>query len=42
MIMAISEHTVNDHIASAISRLQASNRTEAVMRALLTYQIDLS
>ncbi len=42
MIMSISEHTVNEHIASGIGKLRASNRTEAVMRALLTNQIDLS
>ncbi len=41
-IMAISEHTVNDYIASAMAKLNASNRTEAVLRALLTNQIDLS
>ncbi len=41
-IMTISEHTVNDYIASAVSKLEANNRTEAVMRALLTNQIDLS
>jgi DNA-binding CsgD family transcriptional regulator len=40
-IMKISEHTVNEHIASAMAKLKASNRTEAVMRALLTNQIDL-
>jgi len=42
LIMGISEHTVNDHIASAVSKLKASNRTEALLRALLTNQIDLS
>jgi LuxR family transcriptional regulator, quorum-sensing system regulator BjaR1 len=41
-IMSISEHTVNDHIANAVHKLEANNRTEAVMRALLTNQIDLS
>ncbi len=41
-IMSISEHTVNDYIASVMTKLQASNRTEAVLRALLTNQIDLS
>ena len=41
-IMAISEHTVNDYITSSITKLHASNRTEAVLRALLTNQIDLS
>lgn len=41
-IMSISEHTVNDHIASGVAKLSASNRTEAVLRALLTNQIDLS
>jgi LuxR family quorum sensing-dependent transcriptional regulator len=40
-IMSISEHTVNDYIASAVDKLQASNRAEALMRALLTNQIDL-
>jgi LuxR family transcriptional regulator, quorum-sensing system regulator BjaR1 len=40
-IMAISEHTVNDYISSAVSKLNASNRTDAMMRALLTNQIDL-
>ncbi len=42
MIMRISEHTVNDYIASAVSKLKASNRTEALLRALLTNQIDLT
>jgi DNA-binding CsgD family transcriptional regulator len=42
MIMSISEHTVNDYIASAMNKLNASNRVEAVMRALLTNQIDLA
>lgn len=42
LIMGISEHTVNDHIASSVSKLKASNRTEALLRALLTNQIDLS
>jgi LuxR family quorum sensing-dependent transcriptional regulator len=42
LIMGISEHTVNDYIASAVHKLNASNRTEAVLRALLTNQIDLS
>ncbi len=41
-IMAISEHTVNDYIASVMTKLNASNRTDAVLRALLTNQIDLS
>jgi DNA-binding CsgD family transcriptional regulator len=41
-IMSISEHTVNDYIASVMGKLKASNRTEAVLRALLTNQIDLS
>jgi DNA-binding CsgD family transcriptional regulator len=42
VIMGISEHTVNEYIASGIAKLKASNRTEAVLRALLTNQIDLS
>jgi DNA-binding CsgD family transcriptional regulator len=42
LIMGISEHTVNDYIASAVSKLKASNRTEALLRALLTNQIDLT
>ncbi|MGL4438546.1 MAG: LuxR C-terminal-related transcriptional regulator [Bosea sp. (in: a-proteobacteria)] len=42
MILEISEHTVNDYIASGVAKLNASNRTEAVLRALLTNQIDLS
>jgi LuxR family transcriptional regulator, quorum-sensing system regulator BjaR1 len=41
-IMAISEHTVNDYITSCVTKLHASNRTEAVLRALLTNQMDLS
>jgi DNA-binding CsgD family transcriptional regulator len=41
-IMSLSEHTVNDYIASVMAKLKASNRTEAVLRALLTNQIDLS
>lgn len=41
-IMSISEHTVNDYIGSGIAKLNASNRTEAVLRALLTNQIDLT
>ena len=42
MIMGLSEHTVNDYIGSLVAKLHASNRTEAVLRALLTSQIDLS
>jgi DNA-binding CsgD family transcriptional regulator len=41
-ILSLSEHTVNEHIAGAVSKLQASNRTEAVMRAVLTDDIDLA
>jgi LuxR family transcriptional regulator, quorum-sensing system regulator BjaR1 len=41
-IMSISEHTVNDYIANVMTKLRASNRTEAVLRALLTNQIDLA
>jgi LuxR family transcriptional regulator, quorum-sensing system regulator BjaR1 len=41
MIMGISEHTVNDHIASTVTKLDASNRTDAVLRALLLDEIDL-
>lgn len=41
-IMSISEHTVNDYIASGVTKLNASNRTEALLRALLTNQIDLT
>jgi LuxR family transcriptional regulator, quorum-sensing system regulator BjaR1 len=41
-IMSISEHTVNDHITSCMVKMNASNRTEAVLRALLTNQLDLS
>jgi DNA-binding CsgD family transcriptional regulator len=41
-IMSLSEHTVNEYIASVVGKLNASNRTEAVLRALLTHQIDLS
>jgi DNA-binding CsgD family transcriptional regulator len=41
-IMGLSEHTVNEHIAGAVDKLQASNRTEAVMRAVLTDDIDLT
>ncbi|MGL4728977.1 MAG: autoinducer binding domain-containing protein [Bosea sp. (in: a-proteobacteria)] len=40
-IMGISEHTVNDHISSSVEKLNASNRTEAVIRAVLTDEIDL-
>lgn len=40
-IMGISEHTVNDHISSAIEKLQAGNRTDAVMRAYLLNEITL-
>jgi LuxR family transcriptional regulator, quorum-sensing system regulator BjaR1 len=39
VIMGISEHTVNDYIASAVAKLKAANRTEALLRALLTNQI---
>jgi LuxR family quorum sensing-dependent transcriptional regulator len=42
LIMAISEHTVNDYIASAVAKLKASNRTEALLRAFLTNQVDLT
>ncbi|MBX9646319.1 MAG: helix-turn-helix transcriptional regulator [Xanthobacteraceae bacterium] len=41
-VLGISEHTVNDHIESAIRKLRAKNRTEAVTIALLTHQIDLT
>lgn len=41
-IISISEHTVNDHIESAIRKLSAKNRTEAVAIALLTHQVDLT
>lgn len=41
-IMAISEHTVNHDITSCVTKLHASNRTEAVLRTLLTNQMDLS
>jgi LuxR family quorum sensing-dependent transcriptional regulator len=41
-IMGLSEHTVNEHIAGAVDKLQASNRTEAVMRAVLMDDIDLA
>jgi LuxR family transcriptional regulator, quorum-sensing system regulator BjaR1 len=40
-IMSLSEHTVNDHIAHAIHKLDASNRTDAVLRALLLDEIDI-
>jgi DNA-binding CsgD family transcriptional regulator len=39
-IMNLSEHTVNEHIATAVTKLKASNRTEAVARALLTGDIE--
>ena len=38
---ALSEHTVNDYITSSVTKLHAPNRTEAVLRALLTNQMDL-
>jgi LuxR family transcriptional regulator, quorum-sensing system regulator BjaR1 len=41
-IMGISEYTVNEHIASAVDKLNASNRTEAVMRAVLMDDIELN
>jgi LuxR family quorum sensing-dependent transcriptional regulator len=41
IIMALSEHTVNEHIANAVAKLNASNRTEAVLRALLLDEINL-
>jgi DNA-binding CsgD family transcriptional regulator len=41
-IMGLSEHTVNEHIAGAVDKLDASNRTEAVMRAVMTDDIDLA
>jgi len=33
-ILGISEHTVNLHVKSILSKLGASSRTEAVMLAL--------
>jgi DNA-binding CsgD family transcriptional regulator len=41
-ILAISEHTVNEYIASAIHKLNVANRTEAVAHALLTNQVALA
>lgn len=41
-ILAISEHTVNEYIASAIQKLNVANRTEAVAHALLTNQVTLA
>jgi LuxR family transcriptional regulator, quorum-sensing system regulator BjaR1 len=40
-IMDISEHTVNDHITSAVGKLQASNRTDAVIRAVMLDDLSL-
>ena len=40
-ILGISEHTVNGHIESAVRKLDAKNRTEAVAIALITHQLDL-
>ncbi len=40
-IMGISEHTVNDHIARAMGKLSAANRTDAVIRALMLDDINL-
>ncbi len=40
-IMGISEYTVNDHITSAMTKLSASNRTDAVIRALMLEDIAL-
>jgi LuxR family transcriptional regulator, quorum-sensing system regulator BjaR1 len=41
VIMSLSEHTINDYVNKAAEKLNASNRTEAVFRALMTNQIDL-
>jgi LuxR family transcriptional regulator, quorum-sensing system regulator BjaR1 len=41
VIMGISEHTVNDHIARAMGKLSAANRTDAVIRALMLDDINL-
>jgi LuxR family quorum sensing-dependent transcriptional regulator len=40
-IMKLSEHTVNEYISGASTKLQASNRTEAVSRALMLDIIDV-
>jgi DNA-binding CsgD family transcriptional regulator len=40
-IIGISEYTVNDHITSAMTKLSASNRTDAVIRALMLEDIAL-
>lgn len=40
-IMSLSEHTINDYVNKAAEKLSASNRTEAVFRALMTNQINL-
>ncbi len=34
-IMAVSERTVNFHVNSAVSKLGASNKTSAVVRAAM-------
>lgn len=35
MILGVTERTVNFHVASAISKLNASNKTHAAVKALL-------
>ncbi|WP_116137022.1 helix-turn-helix domain-containing protein [Trinickia diaoshuihuensis] len=35
MILGVTERTINFHVASAISKLNASNKTHAAVKALL-------
>lgn len=41
-ILAISEHTVNTHIEKALVKLEATNRTEAVVKAVIMNEVDIN
>jgi LuxR family transcriptional regulator, quorum-sensing system regulator BjaR1 len=41
-ILSISEHTVNTHIEKALIKLRASNRTEAVVKAMILDELRLN
>jgi LuxR family quorum sensing-dependent transcriptional regulator len=39
-ILSLSEHTINEYIAGAVTKLKASNRTEAVALAIMTDELE--
>lgn len=41
-ILGLSEHTVNHYIASAVRKLDATNRTHAIAKALKMKIVDVS